>query len=304
MKLIALLPLLFFSCVKDTTTEQPTAKLPTLQTTAVNSITATAAISEGLINLDGGSLITERGFCYSTTPSPTTANTTIISGSGRGSAGTGYGNEMSFSTTVVTNPGAGVTFNGHTYSTIVLGNGQEWMAENLRTTSYANGDPIPNKISDVSWQNSVSGAWSHYQNNSQYDSTYGKLYNWYAVADGRNICPTGWHVPLDAEWTALTTYLGGTSVAGGKMKSTGTRYWLGPNQNATNESGFSALPGGARADDGSFDHLILGPIRSAGTWWSGGAGVSRTRKLRHDSGGVGVGNYAYTVGFCVRCIKD
>jgi hypothetical protein len=201
--------------------------LATLTTTAASSITDISAVSGGNITNDGGSLITQRGICYSTSPSPTTANTSIISGSGTGSftsnltsltasttyyvrayatnsAGTAYGNELSFTTTaggggIVTNPGAGVTFNGYTYSSIVLGNGQEWMAENLRTTTYANGDPIPNVTDNTQWQNLTTGAWAHYNNDSQYENPYGKLYNWYAVDDSRNVCPTGWHVPSDAE---------------------------------------------------------------------------------------------------------
>lgn len=328
MRPITLLTLLFFSCVKDNTTEQPAAKPPTLQTTAVNSITATTAISKGLINLDGGSLITERGFCYSTTPSPTIANTTIISGSGSGSftsnltgltpsttyylrayatnsAGTGYGNERSFATTVVTNPGAAVIFNGHTYSTIVLGNGQEWMAQNLRTTSYANGDPIPNLSNSASWQNpEQKGAWVSSQGP---DSIYGKLYNWYTLIDSRNVCPTGWHVPSDAEWTALINYLGGPLIAGGKMKSTGTRYWQWPNQQATNESGFSGLPGGARSDDGSFNNYIVGVLGMKGGWWSSREGIemsSRARFLFHEYSGVGGGYYSGTIGLSIRCVKD
>jgi hypothetical protein len=206
--------------------------LATITTTAVTNITGTTAVSGGDITNDGGSLVTQRGVCYSTSTNPTTANSTIISGSGTGSftsnltalsanttyyvrayainsAGTAYGNQVSFTTTSgsgsgISNPGPGVTFNGYTYSTIILGNGQEWMAENLRTTSYANGDPIPNVTDGPQWSNLFgTGAWAHYNNDSQYENPYGKLYNWYTIADIRNICPTGWHVPSDAEWTIL-----------------------------------------------------------------------------------------------------
>ena len=308
------------------------SNLATLTTTAVSAIAETTASSGGNISNDGGTLITQRGVCYSTSPSPTTANATIISGSGTGSftsnltsltanttyyvrayatnsAGTAYGNEVSFTTTaggggIVTNPGAGVTFDGYTYTSIVLGNGQEWMAENLRSISYANGDPIPNITDNTIWQNLTTGAWAHYNNDSQYENPYGKLYNWYTVADPRNVCPTGWHVPSDAEWTVLSDYLGGEAVAGGKMKSTGTAYWLTPNTGATNESGFSGLPGGYRSASGTFNGLGGG---GGGGWWSStedNTSFAWYRYLNYDNGVVGRGNLNKADGFSVRCLRD
>jgi uncharacterized protein (TIGR02145 family) len=304
--------------------------LAAITTAAVTSITGATAVSGGNISSDGGSLITQRGVCYSTTPTPTTANTTVISGSGTGSftcnlsglvpnttyyvrayainsAGTAYGNALSFTTTsggggIVSNPGAGVTFDGYTYSSFVLGNGQEWMAENLRTTAYANGDPIPNITNNTQWLNLTTGAWSHYNNDSQYENPYGKLYNWYTVADARNVCPTGWHVPTDAEYTLLTDYLGGEPVAGGKMKSTGTQYWLSPNTNATNESGFSGLPGGVRYNVGTFS-----PIGYSGNWWSStedDASNAWSRYLYYYVGDVYRTNDPKGDGFSVRCLRD
>ena len=138
---------------------------------------------------------------------------------------------------------------GNVYKTIVIGT-QEWMAENLKTSIYRNGDVIENVTNNVQWSNLTTGALASYNNDSQYDCPYGKLYNWYAVADPRHVCPTGWHEPTDGEWTMLTDYLGGEAVAGGKMKSTFTQYWLYLNQYATNESGFSALPGGYSGNSG------------------------------------------------------
>jgi uncharacterized protein (TIGR02145 family) len=304
--------------------------LATITTTAVISITETTAVNGGNITNDGGSLITQRGACYSTSPSPTTANTTIISGSGAGtftsnlngltanttyyvrayatnSAGTAYGNEVSFTTTaggggIVSNPGAGVTFDGYTYSSIVLGNGQEWMAENLRTTTYANGDPIPNVTDNTQWSSLTTGAWAHYNNDNQYENPYGKLYNWYTVNDSRNVCPIGWHAPTNAEYTLLTDYLGGDAVAGGKMKSTGTQYWTGPNQDATNESGFSGLPGGSRDGGGPF-----GNFGNFGYWWSStesSPDVGWTRGLTYYDGVVGSYGTDNKVGFSVRCLRD
>ena len=113
--------------------------------------------------------------------------------------------------------GNGVTdINGHTYNTMVLGT-QEWMQENLRTTKYATGDPIPNVTDSAQWVNLTTGAWCHYGNDSQYETPYGKLYNWFVVDSASGLCPTGWHVPTDGEWTVLTDYLGGAQIAGGKM---------------------------------------------------------------------------------------
>lgn len=130
------------------------------------------------------------------------------------------------------------------------------MAQNLRTTKYKNGDAVPNVSNNFDWSNLGSGAYCWYTNSNGFEQPYGKLYNWYAVIDSRGLCPTGWHVPSDAEWTTLTDYLGGTSIAGGKMKETSTTHWISPDSGATNESGFTGLPGGNRNSDGTF--LFLG----------------------------------------------
>lgn len=201
------------------------------------------------------------------------------------------------------NFGAGVTFDGYTYTSILIGNGQEWMAENLRTTTYANGDPIPNVTDSTQWQNLTTGAWAHYNNDSQYENPYGKLYNWYTVADPRNVCPTGWHVPTDAEYTLLSNYLGGEPVAGGKMKSTGTQYWQNPNTAATNESGFSGLPGGFRGGNGE-----SGSVGGSAVWWSSTEFVPLLfpwwRSLDYNNGGLTRGYEEKQWGFSIRCLRD
>jgi uncharacterized protein (TIGR02145 family) len=194
---------------------------------------------------------------------------------------------------------------GNVYKTIVIGT-QEWMAENLKTTIYRNGDAIANVTDNSQWYNSTTGKWCYYNNNSQYDCPYGKLYNWYAVADPRNVCPTGWHVPTDAEWTTLTSFLGGELVAGGKMKSTYLQYWSSPNQDATNESGFSGLPGGGRGSDGNFYS-----VGSVGGWWSSTVSSSATasawlRYLGYNDGAASRSNGTFNMfaGFSVRCLRD
>jgi uncharacterized protein (TIGR02145 family) len=192
---------------------------------------------------------------------------------------------------------------GNVYKTIIIGS-QEWMAENLKTGIYRNGSPIENVIYDGNWADLASGAWCYYNNNAQFECPYGRLYNWYAVADSRNLCPVGWHVPTDAEWTTLTNLLGGIAEAGGKMKSTGATYWQSPNAEATNESGFSALPGGGRSVfwNSFYDFGING------FWWSstqiGSSFNASSRTLLHNYGNV-IADGPYTqFGYSVRCIRD
>jgi uncharacterized protein (TIGR02145 family) len=209
---------------------------------------------------------------------------------------------------VVATPGAGVTFDGYTYSTVVYGNGQEWMAENLRSKVYANGDPIAH-YSEVEWSTYGSGIWVHQNNDSLNDNPYGKLYNWYAVEDSRNVCPTGWHVPTHEEWTELTDYIASDSptyysfqVAGGRMKSTGTQHWQSPNTDATNESLFSGLPGGRCLDNGEFSGTGF-----AGLWWSStaiGNHAAYGRSLKYNERTIIDVSQDKEVGFSIRCVKD
>ena len=195
-----------------------------------------------------------------------------------------------------------VDIDGNEYATVIIGN-QVWMSENLKVTKYRDGTAIPTGLSNSEWENTTSGAYAVYDNNETHADTYGYLYNWYAVDDSRNIAPDGWHVATDAEWTTLTDYLGGTSVAGGKMKETGTSHWNSPNTGATNESGFTAFPGGYRNDgDGNY-----GNIGSSGYFWSSSeiySSLAWERLLNYNSSEV---NRYYTNkehGFSVRCVRD
>jgi len=219
---------------------------------------------------------------------------------GPGATGVGSGNKPWLNPALTY--GSVTDIDGNTYATIQIGT-QVWMAENLRTTRYRNGDPIPNVMDGTQWENLKTGAWAHYDNDIQYEKPYGKLYNWYAVADPRNVCPKGWHVPTDVEWTVLTNYLGGGNVAGGKMKSTGTQYWDSPNTDATNESGFSGLPGGSRNNGNGF----FGYLGNYGNWWSAsesGAEFAWYRTLLNGNAGVSRYNYDKRYGFCLRCVRD
>jgi uncharacterized protein (TIGR02145 family) len=199
---------------------------------------------------------------------------------------------------------------GMIYKTIVIGT-QEWMAENLKASHYRNGDLIAEITDSATWVGLTSGACCWYNNDSAvYDCPYGKLYNWYAAADSRNVCPSGWHLPSDAEWNILIEYLdpvfdpsasGQQSlIAGGKMKSIGTQYWLSPNTAADNSSGFSGLPGGAS----------IGQTRGVGgsvTWWSStqvGNSHARYRDLLFTTGNVRRDYDLKYVGYSVRCLRD
>jgi uncharacterized protein (TIGR02145 family) len=193
-----------------------------------------------------------------------------------------------------------IDYDGNAYPTFTIDT-QIWMAENLRVTNYSNGDVIPNVTDGTTWGYLTTGAYCWYDNDQSANAKYGILYNWYAVHDSRNICPTGWHVPSDAEWTTLTTYLGGESVAGGKMKSV-SALWNSPNTDATNNSGFSGLPGGNRNSNGFFYN-----IGYDGTWWT--ATEANTfyawyRSLSYSDSGVGRGGFNKAYGCSVRCVRD
>ncbi len=188
---------------------------------------------------------------------------------------------------------------GHTYLTIKIGE-QWWMAENLKVTRYRNGDAIPNVTDENAWSNLRTGAYCDYDNSADNAATYGHLYNWYAVNDPRGLAPEGWHVPSDAEWQTLVDYLGGESVAGGKLKETAR--WSSPNTGATNESGFSALPGGFRSLSGNFY-----PIGTNATFWSStesGGHNAWYRYLPYSSSGVFRYSNSRQGGFSVRCVRD
>jgi len=194
-----------------------------------------------------------------------------------------------------------IDFDGNVYRTVKICN-QWWMAENLKVTHYRNGDAIPNVTDETEWSNLTTGAYCNYANNASNADTYGSLYNWYAVSDSRIIAPAGWHVPSDAEWQTLVDYLGGQAVAGGKMKEAGTIHWISPNTGATNESSFSALPGGYRNYYGTYYHMGYGA-----DFWSSTEYLSNYawyRSLNGSSSGIYRYNNNKECGFSVRCVRD
>jgi uncharacterized protein (TIGR02145 family) len=185
--------------------------------------------------------------------------------------------------------------------TVTIGQ-QIWMNKNLDVAYYRNGDPIPQVTDPTVWAGLTTGAWCYYNNDPLLGAIYGKLYNWYAVNDPRGLAPEGWHVPSDAEWTVLTNYLGGYSIAGGKMKETGYTHWYSPNTGATNESGFTGLPGGFRSNNGSYWGL-----RGNGYWWSSTEDYATDAWYRHlgfFSTDLDSPINTKVYGFSVRCVKD
>ena len=291
-----------------------TNKIPSLTTTAISTITDTTAVSGGTIISDGGFTITARGVCWSTGTNPTINDSKTINGTGvwgftslitgltantayyvrayaTNSAGTGYGIVRSFKTV------AAIDIDGNVYHTVIIGK-QVWMVENLKVTKYSNGNAIPNV--PYNW-NLTTGAYCDYNNDKKNATTYGRLYNWYTVNDSRNIAPIGWHIPTDDEWTTLTTYLGGDSIAGDKLKETGKIHWWSSTNEVTNESGFTALPGGCRSYNGFED------IGRNGYWWSSIASETSAaygRRMGYDGNYVHRGRYDMGAGFSIRCIRN
>ena len=295
------------------------ATLPIITSTAMSLVTPTTASSGGTVSADGGSSISARGVCWSTTTNPTTANNKTTDGTGTGSftssitglipgttyylkayatnnAGTGYGDQVIFMS-ILSDADQNI------YKTVTIGT-QVWMTENLKTTKYRNGDLIGTTTpsnKDISGESTPKYQWA-YDNNEFFVTIFGRLYTWYAITDSRNVCPTGWHVPTDAEWTTLTTFLGGETIAGGKLKGTGTSQWINPNTGATNETGFTALPGGTRGFNGTFTY-----VGYYGLWWSStefSATNALLRYVYYSDTGLSSVDYDKRGGFSVRCIKD
>ena len=318
--LLASIAVFIPSCQKE--------KLPDITTAAISEITSTTATSGGNVTNDGGAAIVSKGVCWNTSYNPTVENSKTNEGSGLGSytsfitpltpntyyylrayvvksTGIVYGNQIHFTTLCDDKTCTVMDIEGNIYNTITIGT-QKWMKENLKTTKFLNGSDIPLVTSSLDWYNLNTPGYCWYNNNPKYKATYGGLYNWYAIdihSNGnKNICPLGFHIPTDAEWTTLITYMGGDSVAVGKLKETGISHWQIPNSDATDEMGFTALPGGGRDLDGRFYD-----IGKYGFWWSASEfvpGGAWSRFLGYDGrGGFSHRNFEND-GFSVRCVKD
>jgi uncharacterized protein (TIGR02145 family) len=190
---------------------------------------------------------------------------------------------------------------GNVYKIVTIGK-QKWMGENLKTTKFNDGTSIQLVTDNYVWGNLKTPGYSWYKNDAvTYKATYGALYNWHAVNTGK-LCPLGWHVPSEADWTVLTNYLGDISLAGGKLKETGTKHWKSPNTGATNETGFTALPGGNRHVVQQFNY-----VGEFGAYWSGttiNANYSWFNVLSNDNSLIYRGKGRKKNGHSVRCLQD
>ena len=207
------------------------------------------------------------------------------------------GNESNTITISAFTVAALTDIDGNTYNTVLIGT-QNWMAENLKVTKYKNGNVITYVSNDSNWNGLTSGAHGYYNNSSSNLNTYGILYNWHAVNDSRGICPEGWHVPSRAEFDTLSTYLGGDSVAGAKLKETGTALWSAAG--GTNESGFTALPGGSRLfSSGAYQYL-----GNRSYFWSSESSGTNMRLLDATNNTFSYATFVQTMGFSIRCLED
>lgn len=301
---------------------------PSMSTTSITSFTTTTAVAGGNISNENGAAVTARGVCWSTHPDPTTSDSKTSDGTGPGifsstlsgltantiyylkayatnSEATSYGEVLSFKTFAVDD------IDGNGYNSVTIGT-QIWLMENLKTTKFNDGTAITPVADKTEWLNLVTPGYCWYNNDEAANkSVYGALYNWYAVNTGK-LCPDGWHVPSHTEWIVLSDFLGGdtetyleSSTAGGKLKETGVEHWTSPNVGATNETGFTALPGGMRISTGEFWKINL-----YGGWWtsteSGTMAYARTiNNYRSDliNWGNSASNSKYE-GMSVRCLKD
>ncbi len=330
-----LLPI-YVSCSDDSGAGPGQTTVPDVSTTLVDQITKDSAEGGGTVNSDGGASVTARGVCWNTDSSPTIADDMTVDGSGTGgftssitgltaatpyyvrayatnSAGTGYGEAQSFSTTGgPDSTGTMMDIDGNVYGTVKIGE-QWWMSQNLRVTHYRNTDPIPHVTDNTLWSQLSTGAYCEYGNDPSNVTAYGRLYNWFAVDDSRNLAPAGWHVPTDEEWIQLEKFLGMSDASadstswrgtdeGGMLKEAGTVHWLGPNTGATDETGFSAVPGGYRSYSSTFYNR-----RYFGAYFTSTPGPSIFawyRGFYNDRATIDRSLHDRTSGIAVRCVKD
>jgi uncharacterized protein (TIGR02145 family) len=300
-----------------------TSIYPTITTTIPTLITANTASSGGIITDVNGLTITERGVVWSRIIQPQTQCNycdRTIDGGGAGSftsAVTGLGENITYYLKAyikIANYGeiygneiAFTTLNYQTQNITICN--QIWMQKNLNTSHYRNGDVIPQVTDQAQWEALTSGAWCYYNNDPSTGAVYGKLYNWYAMTDSRGLAPTGYHIPTETEIQAQTLCFGNNSGYGGKLKETGTTHWISPNTGATNETGFTALPGGRRGNAGP-GFPGFQKLGTDGDFWltSGGSGWPLGLLSLGNSSSIawisGIGNANKNSGYSVRCIKD
>lgn len=301
---------------------------PTVETNIAENITPSTAVSGGIVCDDGGLPIIAKGVCWGTLINPTIEDNKSLAGPGSenftskitglsentlyftrayasNSMGIAYGSVVPFRTAAVIpiSEGTVTDIDGNVYNYITIG-AQKWMIENLKTTKYSNGDPIPNVSDQGEWYILKTGAYCNFRNNPDTAIIYGRLYNWYAVNDSRKLAPSGWHVATDSDWIRLINYVGGFNIAGEKLKEAGYLHWKPTHSNnyATNETGFTALPGGIRAD------AQFGEVGYSSTWWTAteyNAGHSISVGMSSENNTIGLSGFcSKRSGNYIRCIKD
>ena len=308
--------------ISVTTCKKDKSTLSEVETYVPVFIASKSATIGCYVSSDGGSKILDCGLYIGIASSPETNGTKLEMGNDTGfylgrlsglspatmyylkayainGNGESLGDEVTFTT-----PAMVEDYDANSYQTVKIGN-QVWMAENLKTTHFLNGDPISTTTPatlDITSEGSPQYQWS-YDGSEANNSVYGKLYTWYVVSDQRKVCPDGWHVPGDTEWSALETALGGYLIAGARLKEEGNDHWQSPyNLDATNESCFSALPGGYRDRNGTFSVL-----KNDGYWWSATESEtdkSWSRMLSTGTYSVARPGITKSNGLSVRCIKN
>jgi uncharacterized protein (TIGR02145 family) len=341
---VAFFSMFFFSCstkegVSGSSSSDGELKV---QTYSIQDINFTGAKCIGVLTL-GSYATSDYGICWSTIQNPVAtgphaqgtlnagssvfssiigpliANTTYyVRAYAKDATGTVYGAQMSFTTlNIVGSTGGGlVDVEGEAYESVVI-NGKEWMRRNLSVSKYKNGDVIPQVTDVAQWDALTTGAWCYYENDTANGPIYGKLYNWYAINDSRGLAPTGWHIATDAEWTSLTDFLGGANVAGKKLKdNSATSTWDVTTHYATNQSGFSALPGGVGYLNYSLPPSPAVPALSdlfkwktkAAYWWTSTQGNSAeynwVRDINSTSDQLVRSGAVKSSALSVRCVKN
>ena len=321
--------MLSFTTVTDT-------NLPYVITAPVYMHMNTPPRVGGKVMYDGSSKVSECGIYFGLSPNPDDGGTKFQISNNSGlfsdllpglnpdtkyyvkayatnNSGTAFGSEVSFTTGQVSDYRSIKDKEGNIYYIINIGT-QVWMAENLRATAFNDGTVIPNIVDDFTWEKMIAPAYCWYNNNPGFKSTYGALYNWYTIdtlSNGhKNLCPTGWHVPDDADWIKLITYLGGEAVAGIKLKEVGDYYWVPSTVTGDNSSDFSALAGGERfetprgtsLDGSSTPFYYMGTIAAlwSTTYTTGENGL----EVDVHRSGTSKNYFHKNRGYSIRCVKD
>lgn len=299
--------------------------LPIVTTLPVSDVTALSAQSGGRVTDDAGERVHTRGVQFSTMENPPSGQLTGITIDGNGNGeftssitglkanttywvrayatnanGTGYGKYQSFTTPQHSGPTV-TDVDGNVYHTITIGH-QVWMVENLKTTRFRDGTPIDyTQSNNNNWEQNLSGAYSWFENEINNKDDYGALYTWHAVNNDLGLCPAGWHVPASYQWQSLIYLVGDPDISGGILKERSVDYWRAPNTGATNDYGFTALPGGARDYKGVFS-----PKGEEAIMWSSSkeSGFSVSFKMHFTDRIIEQQKYSENYFFSVRCLKE